>query len=205
MRKNGHKPVIGLVGGIGAGKSFVARQFARLGCAVIDSDELAKAALTDPAVRSRIVQRWGRRVLDSRGHVDRIALARIVFPEAAELRQLEQMIHPKVHELRADLRRRHEADPTVRAIVEDCPLLLEKDIAGQCDVTVFVDADRRVRLQRVAERGWTDADLAQREKNQLGLDFKIGFADHVVDNNADEAHCIEQVRGVLSQILSALP
>ena len=205
MRKNGHKPVIGLIGGIGAGKSFVARQFARLGCAVIDSDELAKTALADPGVRSRIVERWGRRVLDSRGQVDKAALARVVFPDAAELSQLEQMVHPKVHELRSGLRRRHEADPAVCAIVEDCPLLLEKDLAGQCDVTVFVDADRRLRLQRVAERGWTDEDLAQREKNQLALDFKAGFADHVVDNNADEAHCVEQVRGVLSQILSALP
>ena len=200
-----HKPVIGVLGGIGAGKSFVARQFALLGCAVIDSDELAAAALGDAAVRRQVAERWGRQVLDESGQVDRLALAQLVFQDADELHLLEQMIHPKVHELRSSLRRKYQLDPDVPAIVEDCPLLLEKDLVDQCDVMVFVDADRRLRLERVAERGWSDKELAQREKNQLALDFKAEISDHVIDNSADEAHCARQVRGVFSLILQALP
>ena len=200
-----HKPVIGVLGGIGAGKSFVARQFALLGCAVIDSDELASAALADARVRRQVAERWGRQVLDESGQVDRKALAEVVFEDADELHLLEQIIHPKVHELRSDLRRQYMADPEVPAIVEDCPLLLEKDLVDQCDVKVFVDADRRLRLERVAERGWSDKELAQREKNQLALDFKAEISDHVIDNSADEAHCARQVRGVFSLILQALP
>ena len=205
MSAKRHKPVIGLTGGIGAGKSFVARQFADLGCAVIDSDKLASQALLDPGVRRLIASRWGDQVIGEGGQVDRAALARIVFPDATELRELERIIHPLVNELRGDLRRRYQADPAVRAIIEDCPLLLEKQLQDDCDVTVFVKADRRTRLRRVAERGWSAADLAAREKNQLGLDTKAEFADYVVVNDADEAHCMVRVRGVLSQILSALP
>jgi len=203
--KAGHKPVIGLLGGIGAGKSFAARQFALLGCAVIDSDELATTALGDPDVRRQVADRWGLQVLDESGRVDRKALAQLVFKDADELQLLEQMIHPKVHELRSNLRRQYQADPAVPAIVEDCPLLLEKDLVDQCDVIVFVDADRPLRLQRVAERGWSDKELAQREKNQLALDAKADISDHIIDNSADEAHCARQVRGVFSLILQALP
>jgi len=205
MHKKYNKPVIGLVGGIGAGKTFVAKQLSLLGCAVIDSDELAREALEAPDVRRQVIDRWGEQVLDSRGRVDRAVLARVVFADADELRRLEQMIHPKVHELRYALRRRYQLDPGVCAIVEDCPLLLEKGLGDECDVTIFVYADRDKRLARVAGRGWSDKELADREKNQLGLDFKADSTDHVLDNNADEVHCIEQVSGVLSQILQALP
>ena len=200
-----HKPVIGLMGGIGAGKSFVARQLASLGCAVIDSDELARAALDDPEVRSGISSHWGDRVLDDQGRVDRAALARIVFDDGAALARLEELVHPYVHRMRHGLRQQHEDDPAVRAIVEDCPLLMEKQLESECDATIFVRAGRETRLRRVAARGWSDKDLAEREKNQLGLDKKAGHADYVVDNDADAAHCMAQVRGALSQILSALP
>ena len=199
------KPVIGLTGGIGSGKSFVARQLAELGCAVIDSDELAGQALDDPHVRRLIAERWGGQVFGGDGRVDRAALARIVFPDTAQLQELERMVHPRVHELRGELRSRYQTDPTVRALVEDCPLLVENQLQDECDATVFVRADRGTRLRRVAERGWSDRDLAAREKNQLGLDIKAELADYVIANDADEAHCMAQVRGVLSQILSALP
>ena len=92
-------------------------------------------------------------------------------------------------------------DPAVRAIVEDTPLLVEKNLDAQCDVLVFVHASEETRKQRVlATRGWDATELARREKNQCSLDTKRSMADYVVDNDAGLEECREHVRRVLSQI-----
>lgn len=196
------KLVIGLLGAPGSGKSTVARQFAQLGCGVIDADVLAKEALDEPAVRDRLVEWWGSRVLTPEGRVDRKAVAAIVFDRPEELARLESVVHPRVHEKRQALRQKYNADDAIVAIVEDVPLLLEKNLDRLCDVLVYVDAPREVRLRRVREsRGWTEGDLAAREKNQLPLDFKRKSAEHVVDNGADELQTFAQVRRVLSRLL----
>jgi dephospho-CoA kinase len=196
------KPVIGLIGGIGSGKSTVARLFAEMGCGVIDADAVARQALEDPEVKAQLVQWWSQAILDSRGRIDRAAVGRIVFARPTELHRLEALVHPVVHAHRRQLRARMFADPQIKAIIEDTPLLLEKHLDGECDLLVFVAAARAVRLQRLhAGRGWTAGELAAREKNQLRLDIKAKLADHVIDNNADEAESLIHVRRVLSQIL----
>ena len=195
------KPVIGLLGAPGSGKSLVARQMASLGCGVIDADRIAKQMLNEPEVRDQLARWWGGQVIGEDGHVDRAAVARIVFEQPDELRRLEKLIHPKVAQRRAALRQRMNADPAIRGIVEDVPLLLEKNLETDCDVLVFVDVPREIRLQRVrAARGWSDQTLAAREKNQLPLDIKRNRADYVLDNGADESETLLQVRRVLSQI-----
>ncbi len=196
-------PVIGLTGGIGAGKSLVARQFAALGCAVLDADRLAREALQAPGVRETLTAWWGRDVLEESGGIDRRKVAAAVFENPAELARLEELLHPGIHARRRELRRDYEADPSVRAIVEDSPLLWEKGIAGECDVIVHVHAPRPMRLSRVArDRGWGEAELNRREKNQWPLDNKLERADYVVTNDADEDRCFHQVRRVFSLILS---
>ena len=196
------KPVIGLAGGIGSGKSLVARQLESLGCAVIDADDLARQSLDEPEVREQVRQWWGDVVIGADGSVDRQAVARVVFDDDEALDRLEALVHPRVHEARHVLRERHFADDQVLAIVEDCPLLLEKGIDAECDVVLWVAADRDVRLGRLARsRGWTAADLVRREKNQLGLDIKSARADYMVANNAGEPELLLHVRRVFSQIL----
>jgi dephospho-CoA kinase len=195
------KPTIGLTGGIGSGKSTVARQFARLGCAVIDADELARAALQRPDVVQQLQQWWGAGVLRPDGGLDRPALARIVFADPGELRRLEELVHPLVHAARLALRQEYDADPRVVAIVEDCPLLLEKGIDRYVDHVVFVAAPPEQRAARVRARDWDSAELSRREKNQAPLDTKARRADYVVENNAGEAECFAHVRRVLAQIL----
>lgn len=197
-----YKPVVGLTGGIGAGKSLVGRYLQQLGGAVIDADELAREALDDPKMRQQVVERWGRGVLGEDGRVERAKLARMVFQDPEQLRQLERLIHPLVHKVRAALHERHQGDPRVKAIVEDCPLLLEVGLDKQCDAVIFVDAPRSQRLQRLgASRGWTNQDLARRENNQLPLDKKVERADYVVVNDVSAAECFAHVRNVFSQIL----
>lgn len=193
--------MIGIVGGIGAGKSTVARLFAAEGCGVIDSDAIAKRALRDAAVREQLVEWWGEGILDERGQVDRKAVAGRVFNDERALKQLESVVHPRVHAERKRLRQRYFDDPKVRAVVEDTPLLYEAGLDGECDLVIFVDVDRETRLQRLGlERGWSTKNLDEREKNQLPLDIKRQRADYVVANDAGEQEAISHVRRVLSEI-----
>src|SRR4051794_5295036 len=90
------KPVVGLIGGIGSGKSHVAAEFARRGAWVIAGDQLGHEALRQPDVRAQVVQRWGESILDPRGEVDRRRLGAIVFADAGQLRELEALVFPYI-------------------------------------------------------------------------------------------------------------
>ncbi len=197
----GNKLVIGLAGGIGSGKSLVARQMASLGCGVIDSDALARQALEEPEVIRTLVSWWGPQVLTPEGRIDRQAVGRIVFADAAERQRLEGLVHPRVHAGRARLREQYERDPSIRAIVEDAPLLYEVGLDEACDVVIFVAASRETRLERVKRsRGWSESELQRRESQQLPLDFKASRADYVLDNDGNELEINSHVRRVLSEI-----
>ena len=196
------KPVIGLAGGVGSGKSLVAKQFKELGCAIIDADALAHEVLTQDDVRQTLVNWWGKKVLNKQGQIDRKAVGRCVFDAPNELVKLEQLVHPRVHALRDAQRQTYEKQQGVRAIVEDCPLLFEVGLEKQCDAVVFVATQRAVRLKRVkVNRGWSEVDLDSREKNQLGLDIKANRADYVVDNSEGEQQTFKQVRSILLNII----
>ena len=196
------QPILGITGAIGGGKTTVAKQFARLGALVIDADALAREAMSDPRVIEQVRQRWPDCV-DERGGIDRRAVAAIVFQDEDELGRLESIIHPYVGRRRHELRASVAGDPEVPLIVEDCPLLFEKGIDREVDQTLFVTAPREVRLRRLASsRGWTEADLSEREKRQMPLDKKRKLADHVINNDASEAECFAQVRGIFSLLTS---
>jgi len=198
----GHKPTIGLLGAPGCGKSLVAGQLASLGCAVIDADQLARQAMELPQVRDQIARWWGPGVLDAQGLLSRARVAEVVFEDPAELARLEALIHPMVHDRRQALSLQAMADQAVKAVVQDCPLILETGVDKQCDVLIYVDCPLATRQDRVKEhRGWTAKDLARRENRQVPLDIKRQRADYVIYNDADEAHCLAQTRRVLSQII----
>lgn len=199
------KPTLGLLGAPAAGKSHAARAFAQLGAAVIDADALAREALNDPQVVQTLEAWWGGGVLTSEGQIDRAAVGRRVFGEGADQAtaraQLEGLIHPRVNAARAVARAEHLADPAVRAVVEDCPLLLEQELDGDCDVLVLVDTPRAERQRRVAaERGWDDAELGRREKSQLPLDIKRHRADYVLDGTAAPSAMLEACRQILAEL-----
>lgn len=199
-----NKPVIGLMGAPGSGKSFVAELFGRLGCAVIDADAIAKAQLEDEAVKRQLAVWWGGAVLDPQGAVDRKAVGQIVFGDPQQKKRLEGLIHPRVHARRRELRFEHFQNPAVRAVVEDSPLLLESGIDRECDVLVYVEADRAVREARVREsRGWSAQELLRREAAQASLDTKRQQADYVIQNHAGPEQTFEQVRRVFDSILHA--
>jgi len=196
------KPIIGISGGIGAGKSTVARILAELGCFVVDSDELARQALLDRTVVETLVQWWGQEILDPHGQVDRRAVAEIVFTRPTERERLESLVHPWIESHRLALFK--TAPDAAPALVIDAPLLVEVGIDEQCDAVIFVNSDRSVRLDRLTQnRGWSDQELGQREESQLPLDVKRIRADYVVDNDGDLTSLTEQVRQTLHEIVQS--
>ena len=178
------KPVVGLVGGIGSGKSQVAAAFAARGARIISGDELAHAALRQPEVKARIAERWGTSIFDERAEVVRSRLGAVVFANPAERQVLETLVHPWIRErIHRDVAAA-QRDPEVRLIVLDAAIMLETGWNEICDRLVFVNAPREDRLRRVAgQRGWTESELDAREKAQLPLTAKAARADHALDNS----------------------
>jgi dephospho-CoA kinase len=176
--------VIGLIGGIGSGKSRVAEEFAGRGAKVISGDPLAHEALRQAEIRQQVVNRWGPGVLDGAGEVNRRRLARIVFADAKELKALETLVHPYIGRRLREEVERAKGDPAVPLIVVDAAVLLEAGWNGVCDRLVFVDAPVEVRRRRVAERrNWSAEELAAREAVQLPLTEKAARADHILHNS----------------------
>ena len=197
------KPVIGIAGGIGSGKSFIARLFGELGCAVIDSDAQVKAAYRDQVVRDALRSWWGDEVLLADGEINRQAIARRVFTNDAERRRLEGLIHPWVALARRREMEDAAADAQAVGYVWDTPLLFEAGLDAECDAVVFVEAPPDQRLRRVREsRGWDEAELLRREKSQWPLDKKRRLSHDVVTNTADADAARGQVREALSRILA---
>lgn len=189
--------MIGLAGGIGAGKSHVAAELGRLGCVVIDSDALAKSAWVDPAVSPQLRKLVGPDAFDAAGNPDRRAIAKKLFADDAMRRQVEAIIHAVVEARRNAIM---QSSPAARAFVFDSPLLFEAGLNKRCDAVIFVDTPDDVRARRVAGRGWSMDDLKKREAAQWPLEKKKSAATHSVSGVADAT----SLRGALAAILDEL-
>jgi len=197
------KPVIGLLGGIGSGKSTVARAFGRLGCAVIDADALAHAALEQPQVKRQVVELLGPGVLDEDGRIDRGRVADSVFADASKLAGLTEIVHPVVLAKAQSFMETYRRNLAVRAIVLDMPLLVEVGWHTKCDRLVFVRCDREKRLARAKNKVFGKKnDAEMRENLQISLDKKIRLADNIVENNSDESALASQVADIFSNIVA---
>lgn len=190
--------VLGLVGGIGSGKSAVAKAFAAHGALVLDSDTQAKEALRREDVRRTLVSWWGTGVLDAAGEIDRRKIADIVFRDPAERKKLEELVHPIVRASRASVLAEAAAKGVDLAII-DAPLLLEAGVDRECDAVVFVDAPREQRLARVKGRGWSEEELDRREAAQWSLEEKKRRSRFVVHNDADLAALDRQVSDLITR------
>ncbi len=191
------KPVVGLVGGIGSGKSRVAALFRDTGARVIAGDDLGHEALRQPTIRDRVTERWGKDLLDG-PEIDRRRLAAIVFADADQRHALETIVHPWIKQRMRDEVAQAQADPQVRFVVVDAAILLEAGWNDLCDRLVFVEAPAAVRRQRIAEqRGWTAAEVAAREQAQLPLTAKAVRADYTLDNAGSLESLKRQVADLL--------
>ncbi len=205
-KDNRTKPVIGIAGGIGSGKSTIARMLGECGCFVIDSDAIAHQVLQSEAVKGEIRSWLGEGVFAADGSVNRKAVGHVVFADKAALAKLNGLVHPRVDERRLELMAGAFGEGRYRAIVLDTPLLFETGSERSCDVVIFVNTPLEQRLQRVREaRGWSAEELRRRENSQVSLDKKQANADYIVNNTGNEAASLRQVQLVLSQILAEKP
>ncbi len=193
--------IIGVVGGVGSGKSTAAACLERLGCVVIDSDSRAKAKLDHPAVRETLSSWWGPEVIGDDGRIDRRRVASIVFSDPAERRRLEELIHPMLAGDRESTIR-EAALAGAPGVVIDAPLLLEAGLDAECDAILFVDAPLERRLRQVKSRqGWDRTELERRESAQMALEKKREAADHVVSNAGTTDDLCVEVSRVFREIL----
>jgi len=189
---------LGLTGGIGSGKSTAARMFADLGATVIDADAIAKEVLEPGQLgHESIVNKFGDEILDSSGNVDRSALAAKVFENSAELKELEDIVHPAVASKVLEIR---ESLPAGTTVVYDTPLLVEKKLQDQFDQVVVVLAPEPLRTQRLIDRGLAERDIAARMSKQASDDQRREVANFVIDNVGSLAQLRAQVQNVWNQI-----
>jgi dephospho-CoA kinase len=197
------KPVvIGILGGIAAGKSAVARMFAAHGLVLLDADEEAKVVAADPDVQRAVAAAFGPQVLTA-GGLDRAALAALVFADPSARKQLEAIMHPRI---RARLLARlAAAKANGDSVLLDAPLLLEGGLIELCDQVVFVDTAPAVRKARARERGWREGELEQRQAAQAPLPEKRARAGHCIQNDGDFDETRRQVAALLRELTTRSP
>ena len=197
------KPIIGLCGGIGAGKSAVAAEFERLGGLLIDSDRLNREVLLTPEVARALREWWGADVIGPDGTADRRRIAEIVFRDAEQRRRLESLVHPLIATRREDMITAGIGDPKVRAIILDSPLLLESNLDRLCHAVVFVEASESQRLGRLRRtRSWDVQELRRRERCQMSLADKRARSHAVIRNEGSREQLRSQARDVFERILA---
>jgi dephospho-CoA kinase len=184
--------LVGLTGGIGAGKSTVARMLAERGAVVFDADQLARAAI-EPGTPGydAVLDRFGATVVGPDGAVDRDVLADVVFDDEAARRDLEAIVHPEVGRLFTEVTEAHRG--TDHVVVHDIPLLVEAGMQVGFDVVVVVEAPEAVRLVRLAERGMPGHEARERMAAQASDEERARVADVVIRNGGDVSELERQV------------
>ena len=174
---------VGLTGGLGSGKSTVAALLGERGAVIIDADVVAREVVRagTPGFAA-IVARFGPGVVGPDGELNRAGLARIVFADSNALDDLNAIVHPLVGSRSAELA---AAAPPGAVIVHDIPLLAENGLADRFDAVVVVQADREIRLARLAERGLTRAEAEARMAAQANDEQRRAIADEIVRNDGD--------------------
>jgi dephospho-CoA kinase len=183
---------VGLTGGIGAGKSEVARRLAAYGAVVIDADAVAREVVAPgtPGL-AEVAQEFGTDVLRADGTLDRDRLGKLVFADESLRKKLNAITHPRVGERMAELERQAGEAPV---IVHDVPLLAENHLAGSFDEVVVVDVPPRIQAERLArERGMSKAQAQARMRAQASREERLAIASIVVDNSGSPAELDREV------------
>ncbi len=188
--------LVGLTGGIGAGKSTVSAMLAKRGAVIVDADQIARD-LQEPGspVLAQMAERFGGHIIRDDGSLDRAAVARIVFGDSDEavqaLNDLNDIVHPAMQsEIERQIAAQAETD---RVVVLDFPLLGENP-RDDIEATVVVDVPVEIAVERlVGSRGMDEEDARKRIASQISREDRLATATHVVDNGGDLDHLTAEV------------
>lgn len=183
---------IGLTGGIGSGKSTVARMLAERGAVVVDADQIARE-LVEPggAALAELVTEFGPRILQADGSLSRAELASMAFSDPRATERLNAIMHPLIG---AEAQRRINDEPEAAVVVYDMPLLVETGQADLVDLVVVVDVPEALQLDRAVRlRGLDEADVQRRMSVQASRADRLARADVVIDNAGTLPQTHEQV------------
>ena len=193
--------VVGLTGGIGAGKSTVAQFFAELGALVIDADQLARMAIERGSDGfADVMLRFGDEVIVN-GDIDRKKLAEIVFSDPEARKDLEAIIHPRVQALFAEAVADLDIDDI---LIYEIPLLVETGAAAKFDYIITVESDIELRKARLLKKGLYMSQIEKRMASQATPEAREAIADKVIRNDGDEDSLLRQVENLWEGVLQPL-
>jgi dephospho-CoA kinase len=193
--------IVALTGGIGAGKSQVAKYFHQLGSYVFDADQLARAAIErGSAGFDEVVTTFGDVILKD-GDIDRRKLGEIIFADPTAKAKLESIVHPEVQRLFEDARKSLPADAIV---IYEIPLLAESNSRNRFDYAITVESDVATRTNRLKERGLANHEIVGRMAAQASREDRIAHCDLVIENQGDEDELLRQVEEIWQSVLLPL-
>jgi len=194
--------IIGLCGGIGSGKTTIARLFKQLGCGIIEADKITHWLMSQKPIKKRVCRVFGQTIINKKGYIDRDILAQKVFNNRGYLQKLNTLIHPYIRKaIKGQLNRYTVLDKTT---VLDASLLLESPLVKICTFIVFVDVSRKNRLARIQKtRKWSVSELVRRESFQTKLKSKKQKADFIINNNFSLKQTYAQIKKIYRRIKHA--
>ncbi len=196
--------LVGLTGGIGAGKSTVSAMLAERGAVIVDADQIARDLQAPGSpVLAAMAERFGEHIIGDDGVLDRGAVAQIVFNDEDALQDLNGIVHPA---MQSEIQRQIDAQrDTDRVVVLDFPLLGENPRKGLA-ATIVVDVPVDVAVERLVEQRDMDVDDARaRIDSQLSREERLERATHVLDNSGDRDSLASQVDALWEQLLQLPP
>ena len=189
--------IAALTGGIGSGKSLAAQYFSELGARVVDADQLARVAIERGSDGfDEVALRFGEQIMRE-GDIDRKALAEIIFADPKAKSDLEEIIHPRVRELFAEVVADLKPD---EVLIYEIPLLVETGAAENFDLIITIEADLEIRKERLRKRGMFISEIEKRIAQQASREDREAIADFTLINDGDEDHLLRAVENLWEEL-----
>lgn len=188
--------VAGLTGGMGCGKSFVARAFGDLGAHIIEADELGhEVMLPGQETRDRIAAAFGAEIVGPDGNIDRAALAAMVFGSPSELQRLNAIVHPAVRARALKTMKEIGARDAHAVVIYVAAILLESGAYRDVEKVIVVTCTRAQQLERaMAREGAVEEGVLARLERQMPLEKKKAFADYLIDTSGTKEDTLHQTK-----------
>ena len=189
--------IVALTGGIGSGKSLAAQYFSELGARVVDADQLARVAIERGSEGfDEVALRFGEQIMRN-GDIDRKALGEIIFADPKAKSDLEEIIHPRVRDLFAEVVADLKPD---EVLIYEIPLLVETGAVANFDVIITIEADLEIRKERLRKRGMFVSEIEKRIAQQASREDREAIADFVLINDGDEDALLRAVENLWEEL-----